>query len=156
MLGYMQGSSLPVTDTESAWSQSTASIDCIRDYRAAPIISAKDPATKAAGMPAPRATAPPVLVAEVAAWVEEAEAEVAKGVELAETLTRVALELGVAVTELTRTKVLVMVVVAKEVTSSEAMAGATAMQKRETMALNFILSFDQVRLIDSNEIRIVR
>lgn len=88
-----------------------ASIDRVRDYRAAPIISAKDPATRAAGMPAPRATAPPVLVADAAAWVEEAEVEVTMGVELAEALTGVALELGDAVTELTRIKVLVMVTV---------------------------------------------
>lgn len=118
------------------------SIDHVRGYRAAPIISAKDPATRAAGMPAPRATAPPVLVGEAAAGVEVEEEET-RGVEVAEadTDTRVALELGVAVTELTRIRVLVMVVVETEVTSSEAMTGATAMQRRETMALNFILSF---------------
>lgn len=119
----------------------TASIDRVRDYRAAPIISAKDPATRAAGMPAPRATAPPVLVAEAAALVEVAD-EDARGVEVAETVIRVALELGVAVTELTRMRVLVMVVVAMEVTSSDAMTGATAMQRRETMAPSFILSLE--------------
>jgi hypothetical protein len=120
-----------------------ASIDRVRDYRAAPIISAKDPATRAAGMPAPRATAPPVLVAEAAAWVEDGVAEeVTRGVDFAETVITLALELGVAVTELTRIRVLVMVVVVTEVvTSSAAMTGATAMQRRETMALNFILSF---------------
>lgn len=118
----------------------TASGGHVRDYRAAPIISAKDPATRAAGMPAPRVTAPPVLVAEAAAWVEVADEEVARGVEVAETLIRVALELGVAVTELTRIRVLVMVVVVTDVTSPDAITRATAMQRRETTALNFMLS----------------
>lgn len=87
------------------------------NYRAAPTISATDPAIKAAGRPALSA-APPL-------WVGVAEADAETGVEVpvadasgvdetrgVETVIMVALELGVGVTAFTRTKVLVMVVVA--------------------------------------------
>ncbi len=51
-----------------------------------------------------------------------------------------AVELGVGVTELTRIRVLVMVVVAVEVVvSSAATNGAATRQREATMAVNFIL-----------------
>lgn len=75
---------------------------------------AKEPATMAAGTPAPMLMAPLVWVAEGAAWVDET----AIGVEVAVTLTMLELGVGVAVTEFTRTRVLVMVVVDTEVVSS--------------------------------------
>lgn len=95
-------------------------------------MSAKEPATRAAGMPAPMLMAPPVWVAEAAgatAWVDEDEAT--RGVEVAATLTMLELGVGVAVTELTRTRVLVMVVVAMEVVSSAAANWAAARQRTE-------------------------
>jgi hypothetical protein len=104
---------------------------------------AKDPATRAAGTPAPRFTAAPVeLAAATAEVVEEARD---RGVELAVTDIVTMLELGVGVgvgvTELTRMRVLVMVVVAVDVTSSSAKAnGAAARQRREVMTVvNFIV-----------------
>lgn len=100
------------------------------DYRAWPIISAKDPATRAAGTPAPRLTAPPVLVAEGAERVG-LEVEVTRGVELAGTVIRLELGVGVAVTEFTLTRVLVMVVVVTEVVSSAATNWAVARQRKE-------------------------
>lgn len=120
----------------------------IGDYRAAPIISAKDPATRAAGMPTATLTAPPVLVAEVAAavlvadWTRGVEVIVAMlelGVMLALAL---ALALGVAVTEWTRTSVLVMVIVEVEVVVSSATANWAAARQRNdvTKALICILS----------------
>lgn len=80
----------------------------VHDYRARPIISAKDPAPRTAGMPAPTLTAAPVLVADAADWVAVA-VEVIRGVEVAGKV--VMLELGDAVTEFTLIRVLVIVVV---------------------------------------------
>jgi hypothetical protein len=83
--------------------------------------------------------APPVWVAEAAAWVDEDEA--IRGVEVATTLTMLELGVGVAVTEFTRTRVLVMVVVAMEVVSSAAANWAAARQRTEVMrALNCIFA----------------
>ena len=76
------------------------------DYRAAPITSARAPATRGAGM-----------LATAALWVGEGVAEAVaalKGVE-AGLVAATMLELGVTVYEFTRTRVLVMVVVATEV-----------------------------------------
>lgn len=93
--------------------------DRVCDYRAWPIISAKDPATRAAGTPAPTLTAPPVLGAEVAEGTG-VEVEVTRGVELADTVIMLELGVGVGVTEFTLTRVLVMVVGVTEVVSSAA------------------------------------
>lgn len=78
-------------------------------------------------MPAPTLTAAPVLVADAADWVA-VEVAVIRGVEVAGKV--VMLELGEAVTEFTRTKVLVMVVVDWEVVSSAAATWAAAMQRK--------------------------
>jgi len=86
-----------------------------RDYRARPIISAKEPAPRTAGMPAPTLAAAPVFVAEAADWLA-VEVGVTIGVEVAGKV--VMLELGEAVTEFTRIRVLVIVVVDWEVVSS--------------------------------------
>lgn len=75
------------------------------------------------------------MVADAADAV--AEVGVTRGVEVAGKV--VMLELGVAVTEFTRIRVLVMVVVDWEVTSSAAATWAAAMQSKEvTSELNCI------------------
>lgn len=118
------------------------------------MISAKEPAIRAAGTPAPTLTAPPVLTAEGAAWdgvrvgieVEETRGvEVALALALALALglteTVIMLEQGVdvAVNEFTLTRVLVMVVVDTEVVSSAATNWAAARQRKEvTRAPNCI------------------
>lgn len=106
------------------------------------MIRAKDPATRAAGTPAPRLTAPPVLVAEGVAPVE-LEVGVTTGVELAGTVIMLELGVGVAVavTDFTLTRVLVMVVVVTEVVSSAATIWAAARQRNEVIkALNCIFA----------------
>lgn len=106
------------------------------------MISAKEPAIRAAGTPAPTLTAPPVLTAEGAAWVgDRVEVEETRGVEVgvAETVIMLELGVGVAVNEFTLTKVLVMVVVDTEVVSSAATNWAAARQRKEvTRAPNCI------------------
>lgn len=108
-------------------------------------MSAKEPATRAAGMPAPMLMAPPVWVAEAAAaWVDEDEAT--RGVEVAATLTMLELGVGVAVTEFTRTRVLVMVMVATEVVFSAAANWAAARQRTVVRrALNCIFADRMVK-----------
>lgn len=120
---------IPPTDSADACRCSSFNRSC--DYRAWPIISAKDPATRAAGTPAPRLTAPPVWVAEGARV--GLEVEVTRGVELAGTVIMLELGVGVgvAVTEFTLTRVLVMVVVVTEVVSSAATNWAAARQRKE-------------------------
>lgn len=91
-------------------------------------------------------------MAEGADWVG-LEVEVAKGVELAGTVIMLELEAGggVAVTEFTLTRVLVMVVVATEVVSSAATTWAATRQRKEVKrALNCILSFADCSFLSSN------
>lgn len=91
----------------------------LRNYSAWPISSAKDPATRTAGTPAPRWTAAPVLEGG-AGWEVDVGLEVTSGVLVAGTEDMLLLGLGVAVTALTRSRVLVIVVVEIEVVVSPA------------------------------------
>lgn len=104
------------------------------DYRAWPIISAKEPATRAAGTPAPKLTAPPVLVEATAEAVLEEDCERGVDVAEAETVAMLLLGVGVAVTALTRTRVLVIVVVAVDVESAAARLAAARQRKEVTKA----------------------
>lgn len=113
------------------------------------MMSAKEPAMRAAGTPAPMLTAPPVWVAEGAAWVDETTS----GVEVAVTLVMlelgVGVGVGVAVIEFTRIKVLVMVAVDTEMVSSAAAKWAAARQRTEVMrAPNCILANKMVETRD--------
>lgn len=112
------------------------------NYRAWPIMRAKDPAIRAAGTPAPRFIAAPVELAAATAEVVEEARDRGVEVAVADTVTMLELGVGVGVTELTRIRVLVMVVVAVDVTSSSARAnGAAARQRREVMTVvNFIVA----------------
>ena len=79
-------------------------------------------------MSAPTLAAAPVFVAEAADWLA-VEVGVTIGVEVAGKV--VMLELGEAVTEFTRIRVLVIVVVDWEVVSSATATWAAAMQRKE-------------------------
>ena len=98
-------------------------------------------------MPAPTWAAAPV---EVAAATAVVEAALDSGVEVEEAGMIVMLELGVGVTELTRTRVLVMVVVEVivEVVSVAATSGASARQREVMRVVNFIAIESRVKCED--------
>lgn len=101
------------------------------------MISANDPAIMAAGMLTPTLTAPPVEVADTGVWDAEAVG-VVSGVLDGETEAMLE-RLGVGVTEWTRSRVLVIVVV-DVVVSAAAICAAARQRTDETMALIFMVA----------------